>query len=98
MGTFLVLMLFFALEVLTVLMWVTGTIGAAAITSILLFGTAEASFEHFWWLAITWGVLFLIPQVLLMVQSAVWCRGLTRTAKDLGIGVLPEDVKGSPEK
>ena len=94
MGFFLVLLLFFVLEVLSALLWVCGTIGAAAISGILLFGTSDEAFGHFWWLAITWGVLFAIPGILQMIQSAVWCRGLTQTAKDLGLEpMLPDEVK-----
>ena len=78
MGTFLILLLFFVLEALATLLWVCGTIGAAAITCILLHGTAESALDYVWWYCGVWGVLFAIPGILQMLQSAVWCRGLTQ--------------------
>jgi len=84
-GTFAVLFVFFILEALCALLWFSGTFGMAAVSFMLLGGNPDEGLFGFWTLCAVWGVLFSLPAILQMVQSAVWTRGLSRTAHDLGV-------------
>jgi hypothetical protein len=78
-----ILFLFFILEALCALLWFAGTFGMAAMTFMLLGGDPDGSLALFWTSLVVWGVLFALPAILQMVQSAVWTRGLSASHEDI---------------
>ncbi len=77
------LFLFFILEALCALLWFSGTFGMAAMTFMLLGGNPQGSLALFWTSLAVWGVLFALPAILQMIQSAVWTRGLAASHEDI---------------